>query len=313
VRICSLLPGATEILVALGLRDQLIAISHECDFPPEVTGLPRMTTSVVDPSRLSSAEIDAFVTRALQAGQPLYEIDAALLARLQPDLVVTQDLCVVCAVDGGQVRRAVETHNPTAHVLSLRIESLADLWDGITTLAEATGTIEAGKALVADLRARLADVQRTIDGTQRPRVLCLEWLEPPWIAGHWMPEAVALAGGQAILAQPNTPSPRASWDEIVAVSPEVVIVMPCGFDVARTLQEIHVLADQPAFAKLPAVSADRVYVVDGSALFNRAGPRLVDGIELLARLFRGGPESRAVGSMAMRLDFPHHFADASLT
>ena len=313
MRICSLLPGATEILAALGLKDQLVAISHECDFPPDVTGLPRVTTSLVDPSRLSSAEIDAFVTQALQAGQPLYEIDGALLARLQPDLVVTQDLCVVCAVDGGQVRRAVATHSSTARVLSLRIESLTDLWAGITILAEATGTVEGGEALVAALQARLGSVQDTVAGAQRPRVLCLEWLEPPWIAGHWMPEAVALAGGQAILAAPNAPSRRASWDEIAEASPDVVVVMPCGFDVARTLQEIHVLADQPAFAKLPATSAGRVYVVDGSALFNRAGPRLVDGIELLARLFRGGPEAQAVGPMAVPLDMHHLLVDAPIS
>jgi iron complex transport system substrate-binding protein len=305
MRICSLLPGATEILFALGLEDQVVAVSHECDFPPEVKSLPRVTTSLVDPSRLTSAEIDDLVTRAMHDGLPLYEIDQAMLERLQPDVVVTQDLCLVCAVDGGQVRSAVSECSPGSRVVALHIGSVDDLWLAITALGEACGASERAARLNADLQTRLETVRSQAPYEDRPRVLCLEWLDPPWIAGHWMPDAVAIAGGKALLASPNAPSERASWDDIAASQPDVVIVMPCGFDVERTLQEAHLLAEAPAFRSLPAVASERVFVVDGSAYFNRAGPRLVEGIEILAGLLHPTGHLAADARAAVRLDASH--------
>jgi iron complex transport system substrate-binding protein len=302
MRICSLLPGATEILWALGLGDQVVAVSHECDFPPEVKSLPRVTTSLVDPSRLSSAEIDDLVTRAMHDGLPLYEIDQAMLERLQPDIVITQDLCLVCAVDGGQVRRAVSECSPGSRVVSLHIGSVDDLWRAIEVLGEASGASERAARLNADLQARLDHIRGNVSLADRPGVLCLEWLDPPWIAGHWMPDAVAIAGGKALLASPDAPSKRASWDDIAASEPDVVIVMPCGFDVERTLQEAHVLGEVAAFRHLSAVASERVFVVDGSAYFNRAGPRLVDGIEILAALFHAKQYDPIDPSVAIRLD-----------
>jgi iron complex transport system substrate-binding protein len=301
MRICSLLPGATEILWALGVGDQVVAVSHECDFPPEVDSLPRVTTSLVDPSRLSSSEIDDLVTQALHDGLPLYEIDQVLLERLQPDLVVTQDLCLVCAVDGGQVRRAVSACSSSSQVLSLHIGSIDDLWQAIETLGSICGVAERATRLIAELQARLEAVRSSAANGDWPRVLCLEWLDPPWIAGHWMPEAVAIAGGRALLASPDAPSQRASWEDIAATRPDVVVVMPCGFDIERTLQEAPILATVPAFRELPAVAAERVFVVDGSAYFNRAGPRLVDGIEILADLFRAKRHNNIDPSVAVRL------------
>ena len=284
MRICSFVPSATEMLFALGLGDQVVGVSHECDYPPEVTAKPRVTTGLIDPERLSSAEIDTAVSEAVRAGSPLYEVDLDLLRRLQPDLIVTQDLCNVCAVEGNHVREATTLLDPRPRLVSLQPSSLREMVDGIWALAEAAGVASRAVGLANDLQNRIEALREKSARLDRPSTLCLEWLDPAWIAGHWMPEIVELAGGEQVLARAGTPSIRAPWADIAAAAPEVVIVMPCGFDVERTLQEVRGLDSIPQFRQLPAFRSGRVYVVDGSAYFNRAGPRLVEGAELLARL-----------------------------
>ncbi|MEA2638714.1 MAG: iron complex transport system substrate-binding protein [Chloroflexota bacterium] len=284
LRIASFLPSATEILFALGLGDHVVGVSHECDYPLAATTRPRVTTSIVDPAMMSSAEIDEAVSRALAEGRQTYRIDVDLLRRLQPDLIVTQDLCVVCAVGGTDVRRAAAQLSPEPRVLALTPGSLGDVIEDVQILADAAGAADQGDVLVAELKARLAVIQARTATLDRPRVLCLEWLDPAWIAGHWMPEVVELAGGVDVLAEAGEPSRRATWDEIAAAEPEVAIIMPCGFGVERALSEIAVLESIPQTARISAFREDRVFVVDSSSYYSRPSPRLVDGVELLAAM-----------------------------
>jgi len=289
LRICSLLPAATETLFALGLGADIVAVSHECDQPPEARARPRATTTTIDPSILSSAEIDALVSETLAGGASTYHVDLDVLRRTRPELIVTQDLCAVCAIDGGEVRRAAATLNPVPQVVTLSPTCLKDILDSIGALGEWTGASRQAKELVDELRARLDTVRASTNSADRPRVVCLEWLDPPWLAGHWMPELVEVAGGFDALGVAAQPSRRASWAEIKTVQPEVLILMPCGFDVARTLQDLDVLVTVPEVADLPAVRSGRVFAVDGSRYFNRPGPSIAEGAELLAGLFRVPP------------------------
>ena len=303
MRICSFLPSATEMLFALGLGEQVVAVSHECDFPPEARTRPRVTTSLIDPATMSSAEIDAAVRRALSEGRPSYSIDADVLAAARPEIVVTQDLCVVCAIGGNDVRRAAMQLDPQPRIVSLEPHTVDDILGCLVTLGEEAGASERAEELVAAYRDRIAATRSATANVHRPRVLCLEWLDPPWIAGHWMPEVVKLAGGDDVLGAAGEPSRRATWDEIEAAQPEVAILMPCGFGVDRALEEIHVLDTIPHFGRLPAVQNDHIYVVDASGYYSRSGPRVVDGIELMAQLlhpdvFPGKPRRDAAVSLS---------------
>lgn len=288
MRICSFLPSATEMLFALGLGDQVVAVSHECDYPPEAQSRPRVTTSLIDPATMTSAEIDEAVSRALTEGRPSYFVDMEVLASARPDLVVTQDLCIVCAIGGSEVRRAAEQLDPRPRILTLEPHTMEDVLDCIRAVGEETGVSRRADDLVFAFRERIARVGSALGGASRPRVLCLEWMDPPWIAGHWMPEVVELAGGTDVLGRSGEPSFRATWDEIADAQPEVSIVMPCGFGVDRTMDEISVLDTIPQLRRTPAFRANRVYVVDGSSYYNRAGPRIVDGIELMASILHPG-------------------------
>lgn len=305
MRIASLLPSATEILYALGLGDQVVGVSHECDYPAEALAKPRLTASLIDSGDLGSAEIDGAVSAAYADGRETYRVEIDLLERLQPDLLVTQDLCVVCAVGGTTVRQAAARLSRPPRILSLEPHSVADVLTCIEEVADATSVAGQGERLVADLQRRLDAVRTATRGIERPRVLCLEWLDPPWIAGHWMPEIVDLAGGLDPLGTAGQPSRRASWDEIADPRPEVVILMPCGFGVERTLSEIDVLREVPQLSETPAFADDRVYAVDGSAYYNRAGPRIVDGVDLLAAILH--PElfpARLPPASARRVAWP---------
>lgn len=284
MRICSLLPSATEILFALGLDDEVVAVSHECDYPSLATDKPIAATGLVDPRLLSSVQIEEAVAGALAEGRRLYHVELDLLRSLRPDLIITQELCVVCAIDENEVRLAADQLDPRPRVLSLAPNSLADLFSDIRTLAEAAGVPDRAAGLIEDLGARLRKVQATSASLPRPRVLCLEWLDPAWIAGHWMPEIVEAGGGLDVLATSGAPSRHASWVELVTAAPEVIIIMPCGFGVERTLSEIDLLLTVPQVRQLPAFASGHVFVVDGSSYYSRAGPRLIDGVELLARL-----------------------------
>jgi iron complex transport system substrate-binding protein len=299
MRICSFLPSATEMLFALGLGDRVVAVSHQCDFPPEALTRPRATRSLIDAGAMSSAEIDAAVSRAFAEGLASYSIDMDVLSAVRPDIVITQDLCVVCAIGGSDVRRAAADLEPAPRIVSLEPHSVEDVLSCLLTLGAETETAERAQALVRSLRARIAAVQAAVAGAARPRVVCLEWVDPTWIAGHWMPEVVELAGGIDVLGRSGEPSRRATWDEIADAEPDVAIVMPCGFGVERGLQEVAVLESIPDWRRTPAVREDRAWVVDASSYYSRSGPRTVDGIELMAAILhpdafpRGLPDDQA--------------------
>ena len=278
MRIASLVPSATELLFALGLGDGVVAVTHECDHPPAALGLPQVTRSVI-PAGLSTAEIDRAVRERTERGEALYELDAARLATAAPDLVVTQAVCEVCAVSYDDVV-AVAARLPTRpQVLSLDPSTLADVLADVTRLAGAAGVPGAGQALARDAERRLAAVRAAVAGAPRPRVLALEWLAPPFVGGHWVPEQIALAGGEDVLGRPGARSRTAEWAELRASRPEVVVAMPCGYDAETALREARDHAGE-----LAALGAGAIHAVDASAYFSRPGPRLVDGVELLAHL-----------------------------
>jgi iron complex transport system substrate-binding protein len=274
VRIASLLPAATEIVCALDLRGSLAGRSHGCDFPADVAGLPALTRPRVDPS-LPSSRLDAEVRRVLAAGEPLYVLDEERLAALAPDVVVTQAACEVCAVSYEQVAAVTRRAAPAAQVVCLLPSRLGDVLEDVRKVAAACGLSVRGDALAAALRRRLKAAARPAPHAL-PRVAVVEWLAPPMLAGHWVPEAVAAAGGRAVGPAPGQSSPYATWDEVRALRPDAVVVAPCGFDLARTRREAEPLA--PTLRSL----APRVLLVDGNAYFNRPGPRLVDAVETLA-------------------------------
>ena len=282
MRICSLLPSATEILYALGAGDQLVGVSHECDFPPEALRQPRVLRTTLDPSLSSSAAIDAAVREAVSRGEPLYRLDDEAIRRVAPDLIITQELCDVCAIGASDVVRIARTLPHPPQVISLHPHTLNDVMQDIRTLGEATGRSAAAASLLTDCQARLARVRAAVDGAPRPAVFCLEWIEPPMATGHWVPEMVECAGGREVLGRAGQRSRYVTWDEVIAAAPDVLILMPCGVDPERARQELAPLATARWWNELPAVQAGRVHVLDGSAYFNRPGPRLIDGVELLA-------------------------------
>jgi iron complex transport system substrate-binding protein len=283
-RIASLLPGATEIVLALGLEDALVAVSHSCDFPGRVSGLPRVTRTCI-PVDAPSREIDRIVRAALARGESLYQVDAARLDALAPDLIVTQGLCEVCAVGPGEVQRALPALRSSPAVLSLEPRTLEETFGAIILVGEATGYCDRAEQVVAGLRRRVAAVcARHRAGARRPRVAFLEWIDPPISGGHWNPELVALAGGEDGFGRRGMPSRSISWDELLAWEPEVLVAACCGYSAERTRRELAWLQAQPGVARLPCVRNGRVHVADGVTLFSRPGPSLVDSLERLAEM-----------------------------
>lgn len=283
IRIVSLLPSATEIVFALGLGDCLVGVSHECDFPPEARTRPVVTRSLLPPG-LSQAEIDRQVKRLLAERGTIYGLDAELLKALKPDLILTQRLCHVCAVGYEQVCETVEAIGAGAQVLSLEPDGLEGIFGTILTVGEATGRAEVAERLVAGFRARVETVARQVSGLPRPRVVALEWLDPPLAAGHWVPEMVALAGGEDLFGRPRLPAVRLDWADVLAADPDVLVLMPCGYDLPATVEAARVLGAVRGLENTRAAVAGRVYAVDGSAHFNRPGPRVVEGLEVLAEI-----------------------------
>ncbi|REK09930.1 MAG: cobalamin-binding protein [Planctomycetota bacterium] len=288
-RIASLISSATEMLYLLGLGERVVGVSHECDFPPEVHAKPRLTRSLVE-ATAASGEIDAQV-RSLAAEQSaLYAIDVDKLAELAPDLIVTQAQCDVCAVRYEDVVAAVRERPSLAEsqVLALNPAHLADVFDDIRRIGKAAGVEATAADVVAGLQARVDRVRSTtadLSAGEVPRVACLEWIEPPMLAANWMPELIAWAGGRCPLVVAGQHSTYADWEQIVRFDPQVIVVMPCGFDLERTVAEAAPLAAFPKWQTLSAVRDHRVFAVDGNAYFNRSGPRLVDSLEILAHLF----------------------------
>ncbi|HEX2740116.1 MAG TPA: cobalamin-binding protein [Rubrobacter sp.] len=281
MRIASLLPSATELVHFAG--GTLVGVTHECDFPPGVEELPKLTSSKIESHSMTSREIDAAVGALTDEGS-IYALDAELLERLAPDLIITQGLCEVCAVSMNLVETATSQMSEVPEILSLNPTSLGDVLGDAVGIGEALGHGEETRAKVAALKERLASVQDAVAGLSRPRVGCIEWLDPPFSAGHWVPEMVRLAGGEEVFAGPGEPSARLTWDEVFEAAPEVLILMPCGFDAERTIKEALVLPELPDWGELPAVKIGRVWAVDANSYFSRPAPRLVDGVEILARI-----------------------------
>ncbi|MFS7871845.1 cobalamin-binding protein [Streptomyces asiaticus] len=288
MRIVSLLPAATDIVAELGLAGQLAGRTHECDWPPEaVAGLPVVTATGLDQDALTSREISDAVGGATHSGSSLYTLDTEALAALRPDVVLTQDLCEVCAVSYRKVSRAVRLLDARTRVLSLEPHTLDDVLDCLVTVGELLGVRERAERRRADLRDRLEGIRQAVAGRARPRVVAIEWLDPLWPAGHWVPDQIATAGGEPLLAASGAHTTPMTWEAVRAARPEVVLVLPCGFPPERTLRETHLLTRLPGWADLPAVRAGRVWVLDGPAYFNRPGPRVVRGAEVLAHVLHG--------------------------
>ena len=283
MRVVSLLPAATEIVAAVGAGGWLVGVSHACDYPPEILALPRVTRTSLDAS-LPAAEIDTRTAAALANGQPPVTIDAALLTTLAPDLIVGQSVCDVCAVGESELAATLASlkHNPS--VVTLHAHRLDDVFKDMVRVGEALGLRDEAEELVAGLRYRLRLLRTNRSPLPAPRVLVLEWLDPPYVAGHWVPELVVVAGGTDVAAQPGVRSERRSWRELRALDPDVVIVALCGFDIPRAELELARVADPEALALL---SDRRVALLDGNAYTSRPGPRLVDGAERLSRLIHG--------------------------
>jgi iron complex transport system substrate-binding protein len=276
MRIVSLVPSATETLFALGVGADVAAVTHECDYPPDVLNLPKVTRDVIGPG-LPPHEIDRAVKELTAAGRSIYELDETELRDLQPDLIVTQALCTVCAVSVDDVRAIAERMDPAPEVISLDPHTLGEVLGDVRTLAQATGTKDAGVDLIQQAAARIDRVRVAMGGVDRKRVAALEWLDPVFVGGHWVPQLIEHAGGEDVLGQPGEPSEERSWAEVKAVRPEVVVVMPCGYDVERAYEEAQTYADE-----LEELGAKRIVIADAAAWFSRPGPRLIDGLEWLA-------------------------------
>ena len=278
MRIVSLVPHATELLFALGLGDQVVAVTHECDYPEAAGSLPQITRDRL-PGGLSAAEIDAAVRERTERGEAIYELDAERLQELEPDLIVTQELCPVCAVSVDDVRAVAGTMPSRPRVVALDPHTLGESFGDVRTIAQHTRSRDAALDLIARQRARIDAVRVAVRKAERVPVASIEWLDPVFVAGHWTPQLVDLAGGIDVLGFPGEPSEQSTWETVAAAAPRVVVAMPCGYDAERSHAEATAFA--PA---LRAVGAQRVVAVDASAYFSRPGPRLVDGLELMAHI-----------------------------
>jgi iron complex transport system substrate-binding protein len=284
VRVVSLLPSATEMVCFAGAGEALVGVTHECDYPAGVEKLPHLTSSKID-QRMTSAEIDAAVEIHMSDAESLYALDARLLEDLAPDLILTQGLCDVCAVSTDLVQRAIARLENEPEILTLNPTSLRDVLDDAIRIGEVLGRGEETGEKFAALEARLAGVRESVAGLPRPRVGCIEWLDPPFSAGHWVPEMVGIAGGEEVFARVGEPSVRLGWEEVFEAAPEVLVLMPCGFGADRAVEEARrVLPGLPGWRDLPAVKEGRVWAVDANSHFSRPAPRLVEGVEILARI-----------------------------
>lgn len=285
MRIVSFLPSGTEMICALGLEDSLVGISHECDFPVSVRSKPVVVRAALPTDTMDPATIDKAVSDRLASGQSLYVVDETLLQTLEPDLIVTQDLCQVCAPSGNEATRAVAALKKKPKVLYLTPRCLADIFDNVLELGVAAGVPGRAEALVRDLRLRVESYRlRNADVTKRPKVFILEWFDPPYNSGHWMGELTALAGGDDRLASVKSDSVRIPWERVQEYAPEVLICAPCGYRLDGAVREAGRLTTLPGWEDLPAVRTGQVYVVDASHYFARPGPRVVDGIGILAEI-----------------------------
>jgi iron complex transport system substrate-binding protein len=298
LRIVSLIASATEIVCALGRRGQLVGRSHECDFPPDVAALPQLTEAKFKVDG-TSADIDARVREIVRDGLSVYRVDGEALKALEPDVIVTQDHCEVCAVSLADVEAATCTWTgKPVQIVSLRPDSTADACADIRRVASALGVAGAGEALVHDTEARIAAVTRRVAGRARPRVAFIEWVEPLMAGGNWMPELIEAAGGHNLFGEAGKHSDWMQWEDLRAADPEVIVVAPCGYGLERCLEELPLLEAKPGWADIAAVRNRRVYFADGNAYFNRPGPRLADSAEMLAEMLHPEVAARRYGETA---------------
>jgi iron complex transport system substrate-binding protein len=284
MRIVSLLPSATEIICSLGLRESLVGVTHECDFPAGVESLPKVTRTLI-PHDATSAEIDTLVRERLKTEKALYSLDMETLERLRPELIVTQALCDVCAVAEQEVNQAACSLPGSPQVINLEPTCLEEVFDCIRAVGAAIGIDDDAAEVVAGLKARVnAVIDRSLSFSRRPSMMLLEWIDPPFSAGHWSPELVEMAGGCEVLGVAGDRSTTVAWDKIVEADPEMLVIACCGFTVQRTRQDLPILESNPGWSSLACVRNEQVHVVDGSAFFSRPGPRLVDSLEILSDL-----------------------------
>lgn len=288
-RIVSFLPSATEMACALGLSDQLLGVTHECDYPPQIKNKPIVVRNALPLENMSQAEIDVAVTQRLRNGQNLYRVDEMLMQDIAPDLILTQDLCQVCAPSGNEISELLKSLRTKPQILWLTPKSLEQIFDNLRDLGAATGRSEIAEALIAEGRARLAKIDAATRAlVSRPRVFCMEWMDPVYCCGHWVPEMVRIAGGFDKIGREGADSVRIQWNDVLQWKPEVLIVMPCGFGLEKAVDEARLLTGYPGWEDLPAVRNGRVYAVDANSYFARPGPRIVEGTELLAHLLHPG-------------------------
>ncbi|MEO5511758.1 MAG: cobalamin-binding protein [Longimicrobiales bacterium] len=283
-RIVSFLASGTEILVALGLADCIVGVSHECDYPDHVLDRPRLSKTRFDPTGLDSGEVDRAVRQAMAEHGSVYEIDRDALRELNPDLILTQAVCEVCAVPTPGVRAVANELGINAVVESLDAHTIGDIFATIHQVARAASVPERGEAVVAGLRRRLDAVSAALAGAEHPTVLGLEWLDPPFAPGHWVPEMIELSGGRCLAGKTGSHSDQIEWKDLASLDPDVLVIMPCGYDVERSRIDADANADHLRAAAPRAIAEGRAYVVNGSSYFNRSGPRVVDGVEILAGL-----------------------------
>jgi len=296
MRIVSLLPSATEIIYAVGLEGHLVGVTDECDWPPQARTVRVVSRSALPPVA-EPAEIDRLVSASIGGGQPIYRLDIDAIGDLRPDLVLAQDLCAVCAVPSGQVNQALDVLGCQAEVISLDPSSLDEVLEGVLQVGKAAGVQDRAGEVVAGLRERLASVQAAVAGLERPRVFALEWGDPPFNGGHWVPEMLQVAGAEAVLACPGAPSARVTWTQIAAVAPQVVVFMPCGYDLQAAVEE----ASRTLLGRPELAGVETIVAVDASAYCSRPGPRLVDGVEILAAMLHPGQLPQPPAGTAVRL------------
>jgi iron complex transport system substrate-binding protein len=288
-RIASFLASGTEIAVALGLQDNVVGISHECDWPPDVLDRPRMSRPRFNPDGMTSGEIDQALRDAMAQHGSAYEVDDALLSELKPDVILTQAVCEVCAVPTPGVRELVQRRQLDASVVSLDAHTVQDILDSIIQVGAATGAEGQAADVVAALKERIDVVRNAVKDQPRPRVLAIEWLDPPFAPGHWVPEMIDIAGGENLIGEAGAHSTQTTWEALQDLDPDVLIIMPCGYDLAATKRDADAAADNLRKVAPRAIEAGRAFIVDGSAYFNRSGPRFVTGIEILAGLLHPEP------------------------
>lgn len=284
MRIVSLLASATEIVCELGLEERLVGISHECDFPPRVLDRPRVSRPRFDPEGLDSGAIDRAVREAMEAHGSVYAVDGELLAGLEPDLILTQAVCEVCAVPTPGVRRTVEERGLDAEVLSLDAHTLEEILESVERVGRAAGAVERADGVRAGLEGRLEAVDEALAGADRPGVLAIEWLDPPFAPGHWVPEMVERAGGECLVGRPGERSREVAWEELGGLDPDALVVMPCGYGLTEARADADAHAERLAGTAPRALAEGRAWIVDASSYFNRSGPRVVTGVEVLGGL-----------------------------